>query len=71
MESINQLNFFYAQMTQAFDVAYKSSSMGGTMMNTVTGLLEAVKQDVEVLSKQVSELTEKNFDLEIECERGV
>ena len=64
MQTLEQFNFFYAQLSQAYEVAYKSASLCAPMVNPVSNFLDALKNDVAELEQKNAELEQKNAELE-------
>ena len=68
MQTLDQFNFFYAQLSQAYEVTYKSASLCAPMVNTVSNFLDALKNDVAELEQKNAELEQKNAELEAQVE---
>ena len=68
MQALDQFAAFYAQMTQAQEVAYKSAEVCAQQVNNVSRILAVLRQDVEALEKENVELKERCADLEAQVE---
>lgn len=68
MQALDQFAAFYAQMTQAQEVAYKSAEVCAQQVNNVSRILAVLRQDVETLEKENAELKERCADLEAQVE---